>query len=286
MIEGIDVSGYQSTNYSTAGQSFVVVKATEGTSYINPRYSAQLTTARKAGCVVGHYHFQHHGNAAAEAAYFLKNVDLRPNEFIALDWEQHGDTTADKDAWMKAVKAHYPHYKVILYTFTSMWKGVDTDSFVQDGLWIADPNHPKGKPGVTHAWLFHQYSSAGGVDHNVGNFDSKSALLKWCGEDAPHAHPTTPPVKPAPKPKPKPVYAPFPGASFFHIGRTSGLITALGKRLVAEGWKGYKMGPGPVFTRNDIKAIAWYQRKQGWTGADANGIPGKETWARLKVPKS
>lgn len=87
-------------------------------------------------------------------------------------------------------------------------------------------------------------------------------------------------------PKPSPIYAPFPGASFFRVGRTSGLITAMGRRLVAEGWTGYKFGPGPVFTRTDIKAVAWFQRKQGWTGSDADGIPGPLTWQRLKVPQS
>lgn len=88
-----------------------------------------------------------------------------------------------------------------------------------------------------------------------------------------------------PAPKPTPVYAPYPGVSFFRIGRTSKLITAMGKRLVAEGYKGYSFGPGPVFTPADKKAVAWFQRKQGWSGADADGIPGPETWKRLRVPK-
>lgn len=88
-----------------------------------------------------------------------------------------------------------------------------------------------------------------------------------------------------PAPKPKPVYAPFPGVSFFRSGRKHPLITAMGKRLVSEGYKGYKVGPGPAFTQSDIKAVAWFQRKQGWSGSDANGYPGPETWKRLRVPK-
>lgn len=85
--------------------------------------------------------------------------------------------------------------------------------------------------------------------------------------------------------KPSPAYAPFPGAGYFKIGRTSSLVTALGKALVKAGWKGYKFGPGPVFTATDRKAVAWFQKKQGWTGKDADGYPGAETWKRLKVPK-
>lgn len=87
-------------------------------------------------------------------------------------------------------------------------------------------------------------------------------------------------------PKPKPVYAPFPGASFFRLGRKSPLITAMGKRLVAEGYKGYKSGPGPEFTRADMAAYSWWQKKRGFSGKSADGIPGKQTWDALKVPKS
>lgn len=86
-------------------------------------------------------------------------------------------------------------------------------------------------------------------------------------------------------PKPTPVYAPFPGASFFKLGRNSKLITNMGKALVKAGYKGYKVGPGPVFTQADKRAVQWFQKKQGWSGADADGIPGPETWKRLKVAK-
>lgn len=84
-------------------------------------------------------------------------------------------------------------------------------------------------------------------------------------------------------PKPTPVYAPFPGPKYFHIGRTSKLVTELGKALVRAGYKGYKQGPGPVFTAADRRGVQWFQQKQGWTGSDADGYPGPETWKRLKV---
>jgi hypothetical protein len=90
---------------------------------------------------------------------------------------------------------------------------------------------------------------------------------------------------PSTPPKPKPVYAPFPGAGFFKVGRNSPVVTAVGKRLVAEGYKGYKVGPGPQWTAADKKAYAWFQRKLGYTGADADGVPGPSSWSKLKVPK-
>jgi len=91
------------------------------------------------------------------------------------------------------------------------------------------------------------------------------------------------PVPPKPRPVPKPVYAPFPGTSFFRLGKKHPLITEMGKALVRAGYKGYASGPGPEFTRADIKAYAWWQRKLGYSGSGADGYPGKTSWDKLKV---
>lgn len=93
------------------------------------------------------------------------------------------------------------------------------------------------------------------------------------------------PGKAAPAPKPAPELAPYPGKDFFHLGRVSPLITAMGRALVAAGYKGYKIGPSPIWGPGDRKAIQWFQQKQGWTGPDADGYPGSETWRRLRVRK-
>ncbi|MCX5000979.1 peptidoglycan-binding protein [Streptomyces longwoodensis] len=89
----------------------------------------------------------------------------------------------------------------------------------------------------------------------------------------------------APKPT-APAYEPFPGKAFFHGGRHSPIITALGRRLVVLGYgKHYRTGPGPNWTNADRDNVRDFQRAQGWTGDDADGYPGPETWKRLKVPK-
>ncbi len=94
------------------------------------------------------------------------------------------------------------------------------------------------------------------------------------------SEPTPPPTKP----KPKPTYEPFPGAAFFKAGRNSAVITAMGKRLVAEGCGRYSVGPGPRWSEADRKSYAAFQRKLGYSGGDADGIPGKTSWDRLRVP--
>lgn len=74
--------------------------------------------------------------------------------------------------------------------------------------------------------------------------------------------------------------------STWAIGSTGAVVTKLGQRLVI--WAKhlglpapYKVGPGPEFTETDRDAVAAFQRAQGWTGDDADGYPGAETFKRL-----
>ncbi|MEU2181089.1 peptidoglycan-binding protein [Streptomyces thermolilacinus] len=88
---------------------------------------------------------------------------------------------------------------------------------------------------------------------------------------------------PAPKPA-TPRYQPFPGTAFFRSGPSSPVITAMGRRLVAEGCGHYQVGPGPRWSEADRRSYAAWQRKLGFTGADADGWPGAASWNVLKVP--
>lgn len=89
-----------------------------------------------------------------------------------------------------------------------------------------------------------------------------------------------------PKPPRPPSYAEFPGAAFFVPGRRSALITAVGRRLVAEGCGRYRVGPGPEWTEADVASYAAWQRRLGYTGADADGVPGRTSWDKLHVPRA
>jgi hypothetical protein len=228
---------------------------------------------------VGHYHFAHHGNAEAQADYFLAHAQLKPGDVIAYDWEESKTTQADRDAWVKRVKAKAPTYRVVVYCNKSFWKGRDTEDFAADGLWIADPNSPAGHPDVTHAWAFHQYSSAGGTDRNVGNFASLAALKAW-------ATALIPKPKPPVKAPAKPSYVPFPGAGWFVKGRKSPVVAAMHKRLVAVGCGRYKSSThADTIGSGDVASYEAWQRKCGYTGKAATWPPGKSTWDKLKVQR-
>lgn len=176
--EGQDWAGYQANNPPTAGLAFVIVKSTEGTGYVNPRYAAQIATGRAGGLVLGHYHFARPGSMGAQAAYFLANTSIRPGDALAFDWEDPGVSGGDKDAWIKAVQAAMPAHQVGLYCNRDYWLNRDNSGFYGDFLWIADPSAPKGAPRVTSPWLFHQYGSAGGVDRNYSPLTADQ-LRSW-----------------------------------------------------------------------------------------------------------
>ncbi|KNB52215.1 glycoside hydrolase family 25 protein [Streptomyces caatingaensis] len=179
MLHGVDVSSYQSTDYPISGQDFAFVKVTEGMSYTNPRWVAQRDHARRGGLVVGYYHFVTPGSMSAQANRFLGKIALREGDILALDWEHTGVPCADKDRWLAHVRGKAPGHRVVLYCNRDFWFHRDTTADAGDGLWIADPAHPAGKPGVRHPWTFHQYSISGGIDRNVARFSTRAQLKAW-----------------------------------------------------------------------------------------------------------
>ena len=289
-VKGVDVSSYQSTMYDTTGLAFVIVKRTEGVGYINPKASAQVAHARAAGLLVGHYHYPHiHDGAVADADYFLAKLgsDLHAGDLIVLDWEWYGqagvtasEANTYKDQWLARVKAKTPGHKVGLYSDVSNWTHVDQNSNAGDFLWIATGGKPAGQPGIQHPWTIHQYSTAGGVDHNVANFADKTAMLAWANPE--------PPKPPAPKPALKPK------VSLSHVvaaarkdpparqGHTTyrAEVLLVEKALQAEKLLAAQYVDGS-FGSLTVNAYARWQRHLGYSGTAADGVPGKTSLTKL-----
>ncbi|MFE8944489.1 peptidoglycan-binding protein [Streptomyces sp. NPDC007856] len=84
---------------------------------------------------------------------------------------------------------------------------------------------------------------------------------------------------------PQPAHEPFPGVSFFTAGRRSPVIAAMHRRLVAEGCGRYQSNANSdVWGPGDVRSYAAWQRKLGYAGSAADGIPGPTSWAKLHVP--
>ncbi|MGW7298691.1 MULTISPECIES: peptidoglycan-binding protein [unclassified Streptomyces] len=89
------------------------------------------------------------------------------------------------------------------------------------------------------------------------------------------------PTEPATEPE-KEAKTPYPGRAYFGPGANNKYVTELGRMLVARGAaRFYTTGPGPRWTDADRRATQAFQQAQGWRGADADGLPGPQTWALL-----
>lgn len=85
----------------------------------------------------------------------------------------------------------------------------------------------------------------------------------------------------APAPGARAVAA-YPGAAYFGPGARNKYVTLLGEMLTARGARSfYTESPGPVWGEADRRATRAFQLAQGWTGADADGIPDRRTWELL-----
>lgn len=106
MIKGIDISHYQNDKGSidwakvrSAGYDFVYIKASEGVALRDSFYNSNINDARKAGLIVGSYHFARANDAVKEADYFLATVgEMKQYDFLVLDWEIE---SSDPDGWCR-----------------------------------------------------------------------------------------------------------------------------------------------------------------------------------------
>ena len=182
-LNGIDISSWQSgINLAVVPCDFVVIKATEGTGYVNPDYERAYRQAKTAGKCLGIYHYANGGNIQAEADYFLANVGNRLGEAILiLDWEAGNNASFGSCdyAWCKGW-LDYVYQKTgvhpILYCSQSI--SYKFDNIGNYGLWIAQyaDNDPTGYQDVPwnegeYTCAIRQYTSCGRLSGYAGNLD-------------------------------------------------------------------------------------------------------------------
>lgn len=77
---GLDISHHQGSNFPIhllkgAGVDFIILKATEGSGFVDSRFQRNLSEARKAGLIVAAYHYQRSNvSVASQVANIKRNV--------------------------------------------------------------------------------------------------------------------------------------------------------------------------------------------------------------------
>lgn len=282
-IYGQDWASYQGSTPSTKDLDFVFIKVTEGTSYESPVWKSQVADARAAKIAVGYYHYPHmHNKPDSEVNYFLSKVTPAVGDLIVLDWEGYdvnnrnispSEQLSYKDEYLRFMKSKFPHNPVGLYCNTDYWLRIDKASHAGDFLWIATANKPAGQPGISYPWKFHQYGSSG-VDKDYANFTDRASLVTWARSFAPQ--PPVPPTHKEPTihlefvvraartdPTAPQGHKTFP----FEVG-------VVENALVVEKLLNRRYAKDGSFGTKTIDAYKEWQKKLGYSGIDANGIPG------------
>lgn len=102
VLHGVDVSSHNAKNYKDAINSapIVIIKATEGTSYVNPLLVDQSVYAESKKKMIGYYHFMSAGiDPVKQADYFLATIGNDAHKdgiLLVLDYEYGGETNTHK----------------------------------------------------------------------------------------------------------------------------------------------------------------------------------------------
>lgn len=283
MLNGIDMASYQAgLDFSKTPADFAIIKATEGTGYVNPDCNRAYANAKKNGVLVGLYHYANGGNPEAEADYFINSIsNYIGSAVLALDWERANNPAFGKNdvAWCRAwLDRVYKRTKVrpLIYMSQSVTTAHNWQSVAKDtGLWVAqyvvesrngyrqDYGHA-----ATGAWNYpaiFQYTSGGylpgwsaRLDLDVAYMD-RAAWAKYARGDRQNGAGTAQNTE-------APVYP-----STIKKGDTGAAV-----RMLQAFLGGLKVDGG--FGANTDKAVRAWQKAHG---LKVDGVVGPKTWRAI-----
>lgn len=182
-IDVIDVSHWNTVSDHFAGAKQigalgVIIKATQGTAAVDPKYLRQRADAEAHGLLTGFYHFMNPGNAELQANHFidiLGGVKGAMGHALVLDWENPNVTIADAQKFCERVHELVGRYPV-MYSYSAMLiaaakKMTPTQKrfWSQTKLWLAQYSaKPAWPTAIWKQWWLWQYTGDG---HGPGPHD-------------------------------------------------------------------------------------------------------------------
>jgi lysozyme len=187
VLNGVDISSYQADlDVRSISADFVIIKATEGTSYVNPYCDKHYQQALSVGKKVGVYHFARNDagtSAVSEANWFVQNIlGYIKTAILVLDWEESVSNVGWANTWLDTVLSQTGVHPLIYmsqsYTYQFDWSSVVNGNY---GLWIAYwaagaqqcPSIPISGPSVGY-WSFYaiwQWTDQGHYPGYSGGLD-------------------------------------------------------------------------------------------------------------------
>ena len=277
-LYGVDIAGYQSTSKNLyASYAFVIVKATEGRTYVNPKWRAQIQAASGNGQLLGLYHYcrPENNSPQAEAKHFVDTIrDYIGKAVLAADWEQ----TALKysASWLLTFMQEVERLtgtKPLLYIQQSALLSGKYNGIAKAGypLWMAQYNSRMSpRHGAWQSVTIWQYTSTGGkLDKDVFYGDRAD----WYGliSNASNALGSQKDVGSTQKSVRK---VKIVGAT----KRGMKGVQVKGLQEMLKGYGYYKATVDGDFGAKTEEAVKAFQKAEGLA---VDGIVGEATWSRL-----
>lgn len=293
-MNGIDISGHQKgINLAAVPCDFVIIKATQGKSFVNPEFAAQITQALSLGKYVGVYHYANGAGVNIEADHFIDVVKPYLGKVIlAIDWENNKDKKGINDN-PKFVAGDYKYCEKLLTAvkdktgvtpFLYMSKSVARQYKWEVGrnfpFWCAQYKLIQPTSYVTNPWTdskgwglwpgckIFQYSSKGRLQGYKSDLDLDIAYmdgyewLRWAdGDSIPE--------------NPQEVLQPL-----LKKGDRNDFVRAWQIYLNSHGYDVGKAGADGIFGQDTFNAVYKYQKDHPECGKP-DGIIGPKTWASL-----
>lgn len=196
---GIDVSHFQGevswAEIKANNISFAYTKATEGQSWVDPKFQKNWSNMLNAEITRGVYHFySSEASGSAQAQHFIQTVgDLKPGDLPpVIDIEKRGiigsvepaEVQKEVKMWLKIVEDKYG-IKPIIYTNNPIAdEYLNHPDFAEYLLWIAEYDVEKPKtPTAWEAkgWAIWQRTERGSIEGEIGNVDLDTSRVSLDG---------------------------------------------------------------------------------------------------------
>ena len=199
MIKGVDISNLNGSisidSIKNAGHNFLIAKATEGSTFIDKFYNANIAKAKALGLLTGAYHFARFttiAKAIQEANFFKQIAAGASPDFVVLDFEQQcsGDMTDACLAFLEIVATIAP---ALIYCNPSYIKAYLNSSITKYPLWVAHYGVSSPSTVLWPDYAIWQYTEKGQIPGISGYLD-----LNYMAESFYNSLGTSLPVKPNP----------------------------------------------------------------------------------------
>ena len=267
-LYGVDIAGYQSTSRTRyASYAFVIVKATEGCTFVNSKWRAQVEAAIANGQLIGFYHYcrPEYNSPEAEAKHFVDTIrDYVGKTILAADWEQKA--LKYSASWLLRFMMEVERLtgiKPLLYIQQSAISGGKYNSIADAGypLWMAQYNKKMSARigGWKRVTIWQYTSTNGNLDKDVFYGDA----FDWYDL-----------IKGRTKPEQAEGRVPIVGVT--KKGMEGVQVKGLQTMLKEYGY--YSATIDGKFGDKTEASVKAFQKAEG---LDVDGLVGEKTWARL-----